>query len=493
MKKEILIQLGRQLNRTIVPFLERMILKVNTTCSSDVNFIGPYLHISVFLKLFVNVVINRKEIETKLLQFQEKQFSFEHYCFRLNKMLNCMIKCNVKYDNGSLYLPIDVPFRKFDITKCYLETKRMIPESQRYIHSHISALLECPQIELDKTEVTIDEYNLLNVPQYSTVLDYHNFYLTRSDLNPRICVSTFKSMMFASSEMSVLQIIILIFTIVSLLCLFLTFITYCLFEQLRTLPGKNNMCLVIALFFAMAFLEFGLNKTHVITLCIVLVGFIHYFWLCTFCCLNVCSFHMYCTFKRNFVYRQRSKSEERKRLLLYILYSFGVPAIIIIMNILFTNFLNVKQLYGYGGKMCFISERLSFIITFIVPITIMCLLNVFFFIYSAHSIATTPKLKNDDSYQHNSVNLAVYIKLFTITGSSWIIQIIDSFLPLSFFSIIVSLLNALQGVYIFVAYICNTRVFILYRSLICNKPVIKSGSESRNVTKNETYLASTKL
>ncbi|CAC5390475.1 unnamed protein product [Mytilus coruscus] len=301
MKEEILIQLGRQLNRTIVPFLERMVMKANTTCSSDVNFIGPYLHISIFLKLFVNVVVNRKEIETNLLQFQEKQFSFEHYCFRLNKKLNCMIKCNVKYDKGSLYyLPVDVLFRKFDITKCYLETTNMIPESQRYIHSHISSLLECPQIELDKTEVTIDENNnLLNVPQYSTVLDYHNFFLTRSDLNPRICVT--------------------------------------------------------------------------------------------------------------------------------------------------------------------------------------------------HTIATTPKLKNDDSYQHNSVNLAVYIKIFTITGSSWVIQIIDSFLPLSYFSIIVSLLNALQGVYIFVAYICNKRVFILYRSLICNKPVIRSGSESRNVTKNETYLASTTL
>ncbi|XP_052063035.1 uncharacterized protein LOC127702771 [Mytilus californianus] len=139
-----------------------------------------------------------------------------------------------------------------------------------------------------------------------------------------------------------------------------------------------------------------------------------------------------------------------------------------------------------------IEEEILIQLAFIVPIMIMCLLNIFFFIYSAHSIATTPKLKNDDSYQQNSVNLAVYIKLFTITGSSWVIQIIDSFLPLSFFSIIVSLLNALQGVYIFVAYICNKRVFILYRSLICNKAVFKFGSESRNVTRNET-LTSTKL
>ncbi|XP_076111007.1 uncharacterized protein LOC143079516 [Mytilus galloprovincialis] len=475
MKTEILNQLGKHLNRTMFPFLEMLIMKANNTCSSNENIIGSYLHISVFLKLFVNVVVNRDEFETKLLQFHNQKFSFEHFlCSRFNKTVNCILKCRVKYDNGSLFLPIDLPFRRFDTTKYYLKTKNELPESRKYIHSHISSLLKCPQIELDKTEVILDESkNLLRVPQYSTVLDYYNFYFTRSDRNVRICLNMFKSMMVSTSEMSLLQIIMLIFTILSLLCLFLTFMTYCLFEQLRTLPGKNNMCLVVALFFAMAVLEFGMNKTNNMTLCIVLGGFIHYFWLCTFCCLNVCSFHMYYTFSRDSVYRQRSKSNERKCLLQYMLYSFGLPAIIVITNILFTNSLKSKELYGYGGKLCFISERLSFIVAFIVPITTICLLNIFFFICSVYSIATTPKLKRDDSFRHNSVNLAVYIKLFTITGSSWVIQIIDSFLPLSAFSVIVSLLNALQGIYIFVAYICNKRIFILYRSLICKKHVIR--------------------
>ncbi|CAG2212530.1 unnamed protein product [Mytilus edulis] len=368
MKLEILNQLGKHLNRSMFPFLEMLIMKVNNTYSSKENIIGSYLHISVFLKLFVNVVVNRDEFETKLLQFHYQEFLFKRFlCSRLNTTINCIVKCRVKSDNGSLYLPIDLPFRRFHTTKYYLKTKNEIPGSKKYIHSHISSLLKCSQIELDKTEVIIDESkNLLRVPQYSTVSDYYNFYFTSSDRNVRICLNTFKSMMVSSSEMSVLQIIMLIFTTLSLLCLFLTFMTYCMFEQLRTLPGKNNMCLVVALFFAMAVLEF------------------------------------------------------------------------------------------------------------------------------AHSIATTPKLKSYDSFRHNSVNLAVYIKLFTITGSSWVLQIIDSFLPLSPFSVIVSLLNAMQGIYIFVAYICNKRVFILYRSLICNKHVIRSDSESRTVTQT-TSLTSTKL
>ncbi|XP_076109556.1 uncharacterized protein LOC143078585 [Mytilus galloprovincialis] len=61
-------------------------------------------------------------------------------------------------------------------------------------------------------------------------------------------------------------IIMLIFTTLSLLCLFLTFMTYCMFEQLRALPGKNNMCLVVALFFAMAVLEFGMKSLKLLLL-----------------------------------------------------------------------------------------------------------------------------------------------------------------------------------------------------------------------------------
>jgi hypothetical protein len=66
--------------------------------------------------------------------------------------------------------------------------------------------------------------------------------------------------------------------------------------------------------------------------------------------------------------------------------------------------------------------------------------------------------------QSNQIHFTVYVKLFTITGISWIFQIIDAFIPMSAFSKIVSLLNALQGVFIFISYICNKRVLGLYRN-----------------------------
>jgi hypothetical protein len=38
---------------------------------------------------------------------------------------------------------------------------------------------------------------------------------------------------------------------------------------------------------------------------------------------------------------------------------------------------------------------------------------------------------------------------------------VDSFLPLSFLSYIVAILNGLQGLFLFLSYVCNGRVFRL--------------------------------
>jgi hypothetical protein len=79
-------------------------------------------------------------------------------------------------------------------------------------------------------------------------------------------------------------------------------------------------------------------------------------------------------------------------------------------------------------------------------------------------IASTPKIENESQQStSNRVHFVVYVKLFTITGITWVFQIIDSFLPMSALSTIVSILNALQGVFICVSYICNERVLRLYK------------------------------
>ncbi|KAJ8313132.1 hypothetical protein KUTeg_009315 [Tegillarca granosa] len=74
-------------------------------------------------------------------------------------------------------------------------------------------------------------------------------------------------------------------------------------------------------------------------------------------------------------------------------------------------------------------------------------------------------------------------KLFTLTGISWIFQIIDSFLPLSAFSFIVTIFNGFQGLFVFLSYICNKRVFNLYKTLFKDKRKTDSTLATNSSTK----------
>jgi hypothetical protein len=152
-------------------------------------------------------------------------------------------------------------------------------------------------------------------------------------------------------------------------------------------------------------------------------------------CLFI-SYVPYFPYKSCILHSIDSKSA-RERLLLYILYSYGVPCLVVSLKIIITAVITDGQSYGYGdgGKTCFISKQMSLICTFIAPVALVCITNVFFFLTPAISIASTPKVQNDSYFAQSKIHFTVYVKLFIITESAWLIQIVDSFLPLTAFSI----------------------------------------------------------
>lgn len=448
------------------PFLEFAVLKANKTCNYNDVWSDSIVHVTMFLKIFISNMVDRKLIERKLIDLLSSELTFTYSVPFQNTTnytsFNCFVRCKFGYDVDAVNLPTWIHLRGFDDTCFTVKRGYLDNVNNMYVYSRVGRLLECPQIELDTIDFTVSvKGTKLMLTKFTDVLNSSDFYLTR-DNTARICVDTFEVLRDKTDGKSVLEIVLIICTILSLIALGFTCLTYCLFPVLRTLPGKNNINLIIAMFFALAFLEFGVDKTSNKTTCTVLGAFIHYFWLCTFCCLNVCSFHMYHTFNNKMIYIHDTR-RERRQYLVYVLYSYGSPALIVFLNIISTAILTRSKSYGYGNNICFITNRIALIIAFITPVSIICLLNLFFFVSSAYHIASNPKVENDNILKHNKIHFSVYLKLFIITGCSWILQILDSFLPVSAFSVIVSFLNSFQGVYIFVSYICNKRVFILYK------------------------------
>lgn len=468
------------------PFLEFAILKANKTCNTDDVWSDSIVHVTMFLKIFISNMVDRKLIERKLIDLLSSELTFtDSVPFQIQNnciSFNCFLRCKFGYDEDAVNLPTWIHLRGYDDT-CFTVTRGNV--NNMYIYSRVSRLLECPQIELDTTDFTVSfKGTKLMFSKFTDVLNSSDFHLTK-DNTARICVDTFEVLHSNTDGRSILEIVLMLCTILSLVALGFTCLTYCLFPVLRTLPGKNNINLIIAMFFALAFLQFGVEKTSNKTTCTVLGAFIHYFWICTFCCLNVCSFHMYHTFNNKMIYIHDSR-RERRQYLFYVLYSYGSPALIVFLNIISTAILTDSESYGYGKNICFITNRIALIIAFITPVSIICLLNLFFFVSSAYHIASNPKVENDNILKHNKIHFSVYLKLFIITGCSWILQIIDSFLPVSAFSVIVSFLNSFQGVYIFLSYICNKRVFILYKNWVRRKTMGIMQQESHDTGDTHT-------
>ncbi|XP_076109545.1 uncharacterized protein LOC143078572 [Mytilus galloprovincialis] len=150
----------------------------------------------------------------------------------------------------------------------------------------------------------------------------------------RICLETFRYTFIVTqkttSDHDVKEIIQVIFTCTSLVCLVVTFITYCIFPSLRTLSGKNNIVFT--------------SKTVLST-------------------------------------------SENKRLITYIVYSYGIPLVIVLSNIVFTYIFSEQISIGYGDELCFLNHDVSFIYTLVVPISIVCCTNLFFFTGNCYNLS----------------------------------------------------------------------------------------------------------
>ena len=249
---------------------------------------------------------------------------------------------------------------------------------------------------------------------------------------------------------------------VSLFCLLLTFTTYSLFEVLRTVPGKNNMTLVVVLMVNNILTQVRLYGIRRNDSCSIFGVLSHYFILSVFASFNVCTFHLYRVFTSSILTNTKSQCRIRCK---YNMYAFGLPALIVASNIIITYIVEDHQSIGYGGDYCFLLLRTAAIVTLLFPICFILFTNAFMFAAAIRHIHNLPHVSSENSTRDKRKEIVIFIKLFTITGCTWIFQIIDAFLPASILSVLISLLNTLTGVYIFTSYICNKRVWALYKVL----------------------------
>lgn len=321
------------------------------------------------------------------------------------------------------------------------------------------------------------DYNIMSKNQnvvlinYESELQYYE-YQVDDKKNLRICLERFDHILSTlEKSYSIYTVAMIICTSISVLCLFLTLITYCLFQKLRTLPGKNTMIMVSNLllfntfYLSLMVLNESISSNGV---CQFIGVMTHFFMLCCFGSFTVCTVHMFRIFGRTKLVTTVLGQKGKRLFCIYMLSVYGSSCFILTTNILAFYISTGMTSVGYdrNGK-CFISTLTSFVITVLLPLILTFLLNITLYIITTYRLKKKINLSAEltKTRDSNRKEMCIFIKLFITTGCLWILQLVNFFVNNIAMYVVVFALNALQGVFIFTAYVCNRRILNMYRGI----------------------------
>ena len=134
----------------------------------------------------------------------------------------------------------------------------------------------------------------------------------------------------------------------------------------------------------------------------------------------------------------------------------GIPLLLVTVSF-GMNFAGVDEKFRpkFGGFRCWYTQRYAMLIYFGVPVAISLLLNTFFFVTTSWNLRRAFKNSVNPDKNHHFV---VYVRLFIIMGITWIFGFISAFTDEFVVDLTFIILNALQGLFLFVSFVCNRSV-----------------------------------
>ncbi|XP_072034131.1 uncharacterized protein [Amphiura filiformis] len=339
---------------------------------------------------------------------------------------------------------------------------------------HMESYLNCPYVRMNLS--SFENWNtsdgMIKYIPNGIILKPSEYFITSSDealvcnfLNQSVVLNVTYTVSFF--EYSNAQTVVsIIGSVLSLIAVILTFLTYAVFASLRNRASRLIMNLIIALFLGQFLLLFGGNKTENENACMIIAVLAHYTWLAAFAWMNALAFDLDRTFGNPD--NLQKMSEGKKSMFLYMIYAWGSPFLIVIpcLALHFCQCTLVKFNYG-SASACWISDGTANLLTFGVPAAIFLLFNAILFGHTVAGIRSakraTARIRQDTSKLKRTTNeLLIYIKIASLMGFTWIFGYVAAFTGVEALWYIYIILNSLQGVFIFISFMCNRRVGLLW-------------------------------
>uniref|UniRef100_A0A0A1X956 G-protein coupled receptor Mth n=2 Tax=Zeugodacus cucurbitae TaxID=28588 RepID=A0A0A1X956_ZEUCU len=192
----------------------------------------------------------------------------------------------------------------------------------------------------------------------------------------------------------------------------------------------------------------------------------YFFMISAFFWLNVTCFDLWMSI-RGIRYELQSSSP-RLRFIYYSIYVWSA-ATIFTVTATYIEHTNINDAWkpGFGNGQCFIKSRdWSALLYFQGPSGLLNLFNVFFFIMSVINVyqiqEDSYELKKETSQQYK---VSTFLRLFLVMGVSWILEIFTYLFAKnnSFIIVIFNMMNASQGIILFIVLVLKRRVLTLLK------------------------------
>ncbi|XP_011068220.1 PREDICTED: G-protein coupled receptor Mth2-like [Acromyrmex echinatior] len=199
--------------------------------------------------------------------------------------------------------------------------------------------------------------------------------------------------------------------LLSLPFLLLTFIVYSILPELRNIHGYSLRAHVGSLFITYAIIYPGQQVSGLAELkyCVALAYIFNFFFLSSFFWLNVTCFDIWWTFRELRSHRRGGNHYERKKLIIYSSYAWGVTIILNGFCAIMDNIPNLPENLirpEICEKRFWYGENIAKSLYFYVPMSITIVSNVFFFICTTltilhQKIHTASELRDSESKRHD--------------------------------------------------------------------------------------------
>ncbi len=285
-----------------------------------------------------------------------------------------------------------------------------------------------------------------------------------------------------NEHIDILGIITLFCISISMVCLLIRLFLHNLVPHFWTLAGKMQLQLTIAFFLAFLFLLLGALTTKFYSVCYFCAVAQNFGFLAAFSWMTAIAFESWKAFgPKAHLYRP---GDNEMGILRICIITWSTPAIFTAITITF-DFTDIDDTFKptFADELCWYGQRYALLIYFGIPVAVSIIINTVLFTITSIELNIALRKSRAMSKQDRK-NVSIYIRLFSLMGITWILGFISPFIDHIVADVIFVVMNSLQGLFLFVAFVCQRKVW-QQLSKAKERPTSASTSNSSNSRTNQ--------